>query len=300
MTTTVANVGYTEIDPGTNTNVTTRTLQVYSDDAGDTITISSVPNPLSMGYRYHYTGTSLPGVGIDANALRVYGYGGDDEITLNNCLIAEVSGNVGDDRITLFNCNRVVIKALTPSDTSDGQPRPVDGSDTIDLQNSDRTIADAGDSNDTFTASGDSSNSILDGGPGLNDFAVGGTFSNGQILGGGDRDVISGSGDWSNATVSGGGGNDWIDLRPCTGAVSLYGGDGDDRMYAGSSGCILKGGFGFDWMEGGVGDDWFYAVDLDMDVVKGGADINGDHAYIDDPYPDGAEVDWITGIEYVE
>src|SRR5947207_993153 len=75
---------------------------------------------------YNYTGTSLPVGGINADALRVFGYGGNDDITVNSDVgSAWVSGNTGDDKITLIKCNSARITPLTPSDLANG--RPVDG-----------------------------------------------------------------------------------------------------------------------------------------------------------------------------
>ena len=193
------------------------------------------------------------------------------------------------------------------SSTASGKPpdvqRPYTTFDntSIDIQDSPFTKADGGDSDDIFTASGDNNGSILTGGSGVDDFAVGGIFDNGQIDGGAGNDIITGSGSWAFATARGGADNDWIDLRACTGMLlSLWGDDGNDRMYAGSWGCKLVGGAGFDRMTGGVGDDKFYAVDFEMDVISGGAHDKGDWAEVDWPdFETGHDVDWLNGIEFV-
>jgi Ca2+-binding RTX toxin-like protein len=106
---------------------------------------------------------------------------------------------------------------------------------------------------------------------------------------------------WAGATVFALGGNDWIDLRPCTGTMTIFGGGGDDRMWAGSEGSTMSGGDGWDWMTGGAGDDWFYAVDGQMDVLSGGGQVQGDYAQIDYPnFDTGNDTDWINGIEFVD
>lgn len=292
-------VSYLELSPATS-NATVQTLMVTSDDAGDVISISSAINPVGAAFFYKFKGTSLPAAGVDADYLRVFGYGGDDDITLNNCTGgAWVSGNTGADKITVIGSRQVRITPLTPSDADLPQP-VVDGADTIDLQDSRSTEADGGDSADKFTASGNNSNSTLRGGAGMDDFAVGGTFGNGKIFGDGDRDIVSGSGFWPDASVLGGGENDWIDLRPVTGmGIVIHGGDGNDIMYAGSWGNTLIGGDGRDWMTGGVGDDFFDAVDANYDVIKGGAHDKGDRATVDAPLEDGTELDWLSGVEFV-
>ena len=47
----------------------------------------------------------------------------------------------------------------------------------------------------------------------------------------------------------------------------------------------MYGGAGSDRMQGGGGDDWFYAVDAETDFITGGAHDKGDHAQIDWPDP---------------
>jgi hypothetical protein len=292
-------VSFVEIAPGPTTTVTTQTLLVMSDAVGDTISVSSTINPPGSAFRYNYKGTSLPALGINANDLRVFGGGGNDDITIQTCFIGWVSGSTGDDKITLIECNRMMVSALQPSDTDEGQARPVDGADTIDLQDTTFTSADGGDSVDTFTTSGNCNGSTLIGGSGADSFAPGGTFSNAFIYGGPDNDIVTGSGNWSSTIVHGDDGNDRVDCRACTGLITLFGDNGDDTMWAGSSGNKIYGGDGRDRMIGGVGDDWFYAVDGNWDVISGGTQVNGDHAEVDYPNPDGTDLDWLSDVEFV-
>ena len=273
------------------------TLFVSSDGAADTISVTAAIAPAAAAHRYNFTVVGQPGP-FNADDIRVFGYGGNDDITLNNCATGWVSGNTGDDKITLIDCNRVSVTPLTPSEF-DGGVVPLDGVDTIDVQNSTWTNANGGDSDDIFTASGDCSNSVLAGGPGKDTFTVGATFSNGQIHGDADDDTLTGSGNWPGATVYGGGGNDWLDLRACTGLnITIFGNAGDDDLYAGTHGSNLYGGQGWDWMVGGAGDDNFYAVDSEFDIIRGGAHVNGDYAELDAPI-DGRDVDWFNTVEFI-
>jgi Ca2+-binding RTX toxin-like protein len=277
------------------------TLQLTGDNNPDTISVTVTATPGALR-AYKYTGTGLPATGESADALRVFGYGGNDDITITSAVgpygKTNVSGNTGDDKITLVNCTNVSITPLSLSDIDPG-PAPADGADTIDLQSSPGTNAQGGVGDDKFTASGNNTGSTLDGGAGVDDFAVGGTFINSIIYGGSDNDIVTGSGNWQDSIVHGDWGNDRIDLRACTGNITLYGDDGDDIMFGGSSGNSFWGGNGMDRMYGGVGDDSFHAVDGQWDQISGGAHNVGDNADIDFPNPDGSDLDWLSGIEFV-
>jgi Ca2+-binding RTX toxin-like protein len=170
--------------------------------------------------------------------------------------------------------------AVAPSDVAAGF---VDVDDTFDLQNSTACGVNGGDGNDIFRTSGDCSDSNFEGGYGVDDFTIGGTFVFSLVNGGDGNDVLTASGNWSNARVFAGFGNDRIDCRAVSGNIVLSGGDGADTLYAGSGSYELIGGADRDYMSGGFGDDYFWAVDDDAfnDILVGGD--GNDYADIDAP-----------------
>jgi hypothetical protein len=269
---------------------------VSSDGAADTINITKTVNPVGAGLpRYNYTGTGIPAGGVNADDLRVFGYGGNDDITLTNIFGGWVSGNVGDDKIVLNDCNNIRVTALAPSDL-DGGFVP-SGNDIIEFNSSPWTNADGGDGDDRFIGSGNNSFCTLKGGPGADDFAVGGVFTDSTIEGNEDNDIVTGSGDWARTGASGGTGNDRIDLRACFGDLGISGDDDNDKLYGGSGNDWISGGGGVDLMQGGAGDDYFFAVDGWRDTVDGGSHVLGDEADVDGG-PNGELL--IRGVEFVE
>ncbi|MCL5281932.1 MAG: hypothetical protein M1376_18715 [Planctomycetes bacterium] len=84
--------------------------------------------------------------------------------------------------------------------------------------------------------------------------------------------------------VYGGEGDDVIDLRGVTVPVEIYGGGGNDTIYAGSGGSIIHGGLGDDTIYGGSGKDIIFGEEGHDTIYGGGGDdyIFGDKGMITD------------------
>ena len=95
------------------------------------------------------------------------------------------------------------------------------------------------------------------------------------VAGGSGHDTIRGA--VGNDRVDGGLGNDWLygdagndRLAGAGGSDRIFGGDGADFLDGGSATDHLTGGGGRDNVLGGNGDDFFYALDSEIDTLTGG------------------------------
>jgi Ca2+-binding RTX toxin-like protein len=117
-------------------------------------------------------------------------------------------------------------------------------------------------------------------------------FGNDTVYGGAGNDFLDagdGSGAyaaWGNDWVSGGSGDDVIDYTRTTSGGTLYGDDGLDMIFGGSSGDYISGGTGDDYLQGNGGSD----------TIRGDAGVDDIFAGTGNDYIVGGTYgDWLTG-----
>ena len=308
------------------------TLTVQGDYANDVIVIEQVgPSLMVNPPRRFFFWPPLGGYDVAAvKNIVVRGGSGDDHISINVALPADVSGDDGND----------VVFGGFGDDRIDGGP----GNDTLYGRSGNDTLG--GGAGFGFDAlSGDDGDDALLTDPGPDRYAGGagrdlltyagrtagvlvmpGSLDCGDIASGeGDRvetdiEVFTlGSGDdyfigsVPDLTVFGGPGNDWLDgwtgndalfgedgndiLMGLDGDDTLVGGPGNDHLngYAGSD--FLLGNGGVDIFYGGDGNDQIDARDGVRESIDGGAGT--DVAWIDRLFWWGFMNDDVTGVEWV-
>jgi Ca2+-binding RTX toxin-like protein len=277
------NAGVYDTLPGAETPGPT-TCRVTGDDANDSIAITATAlNDGTGRSSYAITATGYTGpTPLIARDLVVYGYGGDDEITLTgNVRTAYVSGNSGSDTVHLVNCVSVTVVPLSSSDYTIGY---TDAADTFTLDTCRACSVNGGDGDDHFTTSANCDDVRLYGGAGADVFSSSGILKDSYIYGDGGADVVISTADSGGSQFFGGADNDRADFRNATGNVGLYGDDGNDFLFGGPGDDYLEGGAGNDWLAAGAGDDILNSVDgvVGNDFVKGeGNNAFGDEAYVD-------------------
>ncbi len=193
------------------------------------------------------------------SSAEVFGYDGDDEITVLGGLTASIHGGDGDDRINAFSNSEHYVNGGSGNDTirsSGGDGRLLGGSGNDDID-------------------GGSGDDELFGGTG-EDWLKGGRGDD-KLFGGAGEDLLEGErgndelrGGWGDDELDGGDGDDL--LAGNLGNDQMDGGDGSDRMWGGQGNDRLEGGDGDDLVNGNDGDDIAYGQ-AGADRVNGG---NGD------------------------
>lgn len=196
----------------------------------------------------------------------IYGYGGDDVLTVTDSITTTIYGGDGNDIISLFDADDFAfgedgddtISAGAGNDVVDGGA----GDDTLNGEAGDDTI-DGGDGNDTID--GGEGNDTIDGGLG-----------NDTIDGGDGDDLIAGG--RGDDYLSGGAGDDTINAG--NGADRVFGGDGNDILNGAGGDDYLHGGHGNDVINGHSGNDTILGIKGHNELFGGdGNDIvnTGDH-----------------------
>ncbi|MFT5523306.1 MAG: hypothetical protein ACI9HK_001252 [Pirellulaceae bacterium] len=166
------------------------------------------------------------------SVVRIFGGGGNDRITITNCIETEIYGGTGNDRIHGGSCNDVIFgeegRDIILAGEGDNWVSGGDGNDEI-----------FGRSGDDFFL-GDAGNDLLSGGSG-SDQLFGG-LGNDQMLGGNQDDLLVG--DLGNDIMIGGSGDD-----------VLIGGAGNDTIRGDNGNDFLVGGLGLDHLHGQRGLD---------------------------------------------
>ena len=209
-----------------------------TDDIDDRIIVNPVNGGgVQIDHRTAGFRTNFPGV----SSVEIYGYNGDDRITVASGTPADVTihGGDGSDYLAGGPGNDEIhggagndrIHGATGNDT-------LYGDDGVDRMY-------GGDGNDTMYG-------------GLGDDQMGGASGNDTMFGGDGRDAMAGGtgsdvmfGEMGNDEMSGEDGND-----------ALNGGEGSDRMYGRQGQDILVGGGGSDAGRGGSGSDAMYGGNL--------------------------------------
>jgi len=210
------------------------TVELRLGSGSDTFTVAS-----------SITGTTTVTAGLGADAIEIQGSrgmlmvrgdGGQDALTLRgNAGAVTLAGGADDDLIHVGSASGE-LSAVVGAVTVDGGS----GEDTL-------TVDDSGDAADNVGSITDSTISGLGMGSGINyagveavtaslgsgrdKFTVQGTISGlTRIAGGAGNDVIAIQGNAGTLAVKGEGGRDTLILRATRGAVTLLGGDDDDRI----------------------------------------------------------------------
>ncbi|HTI66738.1 MAG TPA: hypothetical protein VL460_04225 [Caulobacteraceae bacterium] len=238
----------------TPTATTLATVVAADDDAGSTITWSTVgPDAArftAVGGVLKFAASPDFEAPSDANGDNVF------DVSVR---ATPTSGAADDQRFLVFLDNVVETgesggsggftpptpPTPTPSPTPVPTPTPTNtGNDSIDGTPGGDTAL-GGDGNDT-----------IDGGPGAD--SMDGDNGNDSLAGGDDGDFIRGLAD--NDTVDGGGGADTVN-----------GNVGDDIVTGGEGNDVVYGGQGADTVDGGDGDDSYVNGNIGNDIVHGGA-----------------------------
>jgi Ca2+-binding RTX toxin-like protein len=218
-------------------------------------------------------------VSIDAlSTASIIVDGGDDDDLLNaNGLAhsASLTGGTGDDTIV----GGTGADSISGGDGNDnlrggGGNDRLSGDDGLDLifGGTGNDLLDGGADDDTLQGQG--GNDSLKGGAGIDlvveaanaDFLL----SDSQLVGSGVDQLA----EIEQARLTGGAGANLLNANAFTGAATLLGLGGDDRLFGGSGDDLLDGGDGDDTLAGGTGDDRLVAsVGRDLLAGNDGADI---------------------------
>jgi Ca2+-binding RTX toxin-like protein len=237
--------------------LTDGTLLVQGTSMKDALDLSSTPSVVSVMQKTNGVTTIKSFEFARVQKVVVYGWGGNDRITMGNLAKAVTAfGGDGDD----------FIEGGTAADKIFGG----NGADTLyGWKGNDLVEGDAG--NDYVNGSWD--HDVVRGGSG-ND-TVEGFYGDDRVGGGTGNDVVNGGagadnlfGDDGSDILDGGAGADV--MYGGTGNDQLYGRDGADKLYGEEGSDHLDGGAAFDMMFGGNGDDYFYAKDGGLDYSDGG------------------------------
>lgn len=197
--------------------------------------------------------------------IRVFGMGGDDEITINSSIKANVKGGDGNDML-MGGSGNDILSGDAGNDFIYGREGDdvLRGSSGEDMllggAGNDRAFGDA----DNDRISGNEGNDLLNGGAG-DDFVLGGDGDDRLIGSVGDDDLRGNAGtDFMNGGsgddfMNGGEGNDT--LLGATGDDLMRGELGDDVLRGGSGNDVLRGEEGNDLLNGGGGDDALFGGD---------------------------------------
>lgn len=183
-------------------------------------------------------------------------------------------GTINNDTLTGTLASEILYFGYTGNDSIYGG----NGADTLNGgSGSDSIYGEAGNdeiNDNNSTISKDYSNDLMDGGSG-ND-SLSSTSGVDTLIGGlGDDTLVAYDNDFDNASLYGGDGDDYLFADNTYGNNTLIGGLGDDFLTAtGSNGNnILDGGQGADVMIGGDGADKFYADDINDIVADSNVDV---------------------------
>jgi Ca2+-binding RTX toxin-like protein len=154
------------------------------------------------------------------------GLAGNDSFTNNSSIAATADGGAGNDVLKGGNANEVLIGGLGNDTLSGGL-----GNDKMD----------GGVGTDKLFESGDVNFTLLD-----------------NSLGGVGSDTFAGI---EVASLTGGAGDNIINAQFFSGAVSIYGGLGNDTISAGRGSSFLYGDGGNDTLTGNLGNDTLYGGD---------------------------------------
>jgi RTX calcium-binding nonapeptide repeat (4 copies) len=217
------------------------------------------------------------------NAVRFYGYGGNDSFFSSTAIATTAWGHGGDDSLhggtgTDRFYAGIGNDFLAGNDGND-LLYGLDGNDVIEAGRG-NDLAYGGNGDDQLA--GQDGNDLLSGDEGADSLAAGagedqvyGGNGNDQLDGGDGNDLLGG-GEGADQILGGagmdrawaGGGNDMVDGG--AGEDRLYGQAGDDVLSGGDAGDLLTGGDGNDQLHGGNGNDGLYG-DAGNDTLLGGA-----------------------------
>jgi Ca2+-binding RTX toxin-like protein len=216
-------------------------LIINGTNAADRIVLSSGPN----GLQARINNVLQPAMSPEGGTVKIFGYGGNDNITVqgNVAESVEIYGGDGNDYIA----------GGSQSDLLDGG----NGNDRILGGGGDDTIL-GGDGSDTLN--GGNGNDVLMGDAYVDEF---GDIQEGDV---GGNDTLSG--DIGDDTVDGGVGNDKVNGG--AGNDFLYGQDGNDRMDGGAGDDLMMGNDGSDTLYGQAGIDVLIGGNS-SDILYGGA-----------------------------
>ena len=250
------------------------------------------------GFRVAQGGTDIDTFDIADSTLQIRGGAGADTFTLTGTLTGSISGEGGTDVLTGASIDNLTLTSFSASGlgisgnensisggfsgidtltplastasltgigvtskwTLDGTAATyatvVNGVVTNSLAISGFTSLHGGSAVDTFNVTGNNTFN-LDGGAGNDVINIGtkvaGVVTAGQLIG----------------TATGGAGNDTLDAQNSDGAVTLFGGDGNDVVIGTAQSDLLNGGLGADRLYGLGGDD-VLTGGAGSDVLDGG------------------------------